>query len=109
MAKRRRLVGATALGVLSGRRKRLASRWAWVLAGVYILGPVSITVANAFSGGILPSLSNPGYLVFVIAVCLLPPLTLWLSLYNGMILSVLAATLVLVLLAARGREMRTHT
>jgi hypothetical protein len=103
------LLGLTALGVLSWMRKSPASRWAWVLAGVYIFGPASTTVAGAFAGAILPSLSSPGYLIFDIVICLLPPLTAWLSLYNGMFVSVFPATVVLVLLAAHGRTSRgTH-
>jgi len=103
------LLGLTALGVLGWTRKSPVPRWSWVLAGVYILGPVSMTVANAFAGAILPSLSSPGYLIFDIVICLLPPLTPWLSLYDGMFVSVLPATVVLVLLAAHGRDKQRHT
>lgn len=101
--------GLIVLGLFSWIRKSPPSRWIWILAGIYILGPVSIILASAFAGGIPPSLSTPGYLIFEIVVCLLPPLTLWMSLNDGMFLSVIAATLVLGLLAAFGRGARSQS
>ena len=101
--------GLISLGLLSWMRKSSPSRWIWILAGIYILGPVSMIIGSAFAGGIPPSFSRPGDLVFAIVICLLPPLTLWLSLYNGMFLSVVAVTLVLGLLAAFKGESRPRS
>jgi len=98
------LSGLVVLELISRIRRTPTSRWIWVLAGVYILGPVSILTASAFSGGVPPSFSTPGTLLFDIAVCLIPPLTLWLSIMNGMFFSVFIATVVLGLLATFGPE-----
>lgn len=100
--------GLIVLGLVSRMRKSPPSRWIWILAGVYILGPASMMIASAFAGGIPPSFDRPGALISAIVVCLLPPFTLWLSFDNGMILSVLAATIVLGLLAVFGPESGSH-
>lgn len=41
----------------------------------------------------------PGEMVLLVLFCLFPPMTVWIAVLNGMIASVLAATIVLVLLA----------
>jgi hypothetical protein len=87
-----------ALALLDWFRFGRSLRWNWALAGVYVLGPTAILTASVFSRGALPFPSGPGSWILVL-LCLFPPVTLWFSLLNGMILSVLAATLALPVLA----------
>jgi hypothetical protein len=100
------MAGLALLSLVSRIRKSRSPNWLWMLAGVYILGPVSMIIGASFAGGILPSLSRPGDLIFEIVLCLLPPLTLWLSLYNGMFLSVFVATIILGVLATLRHKSR---
>lgn len=72
-------------------------KWGWVLAGVYILGPSAISAASAFTR-IPPSAGRPGDWVWLLIICLLPPMTLWLALLSGTIFSVIFVTLALPLL-----------
>lgn len=72
-------------------------KWGWVLAGVYILGPSAILAASAFTR-IPPSTGRPGDWVWLLIICLLPPMTLWLALLSGTIFSVVFVTLTLSLL-----------
>jgi hypothetical protein len=95
------LMGLVVFGLMSWIRGRCALNWIWVLAGVHIFGPICILTASAFSGGIVPSWKAPGYLLFEVVVCLIPPMTLWMSLMSGMIVSVLIVTFVLYFLVVR--------
>jgi hypothetical protein len=79
------LAGLALLGVVSWIAAKRLPKWGWVLAGIYILGPVSM-LAPLF--------------------CLFPPLTLWMAGLNGTIFSVLIATLILPFLAYRERSVR---
>jgi hypothetical protein len=76
-------------------------RWDWVLVGIYVLGPVCMLAPSAFTR-IPPSPSNSGGALILVLLCLFPPTTLWFSLLNGMIFSVLIATLTLPFLSAVG-------
>jgi hypothetical protein len=103
------LLGLIALALIDWIGLKRVLRWNWVLAGVYVLGPISILTASAFSGGMPPSLNRPRDLLVEILFCLFPPFTIWFSLLNGMILSVLAATVALPIFAIfeRGRGIRS--
>jgi hypothetical protein len=83
-----------------------APRWGWVLAGIYILGPVSMFARTALLH--VPSSPNAqGGSMWIILFCLFPPMTLWIALLNGIIFAVLAVTVILPLLAVylKGRRM----
>ncbi len=86
------LLGLTMLGLVSWTRLHRVE-WGWLLAGVYILGPISVFTESAISG----RFQFADYHSWLVAVlfCLFPPVTLWLSLNNGMFLSVLIATFLL--------------
>lgn len=103
------LLGLIALALIDWISLKRVLRWNRVLAGVYILGPISMSTASAFSLGQPPSLRSPTVLLIDILICLFPPITIWLSLLNGMILSVLAASIALPIFAIfeRGRGIRT--
>jgi len=73
-------------------------KWGWALAGVYILGPSAIFAAWAVSP-FSSSAGLPGDWIWFVTLCLLPPVTLWLALLDGVIFSVLFVTLVLPLLS----------
>jgi hypothetical protein len=102
-------LGLIALALLDWISLKRVLRWNWVLAGVYILGPISMLAPLVFFGGQPPSSSRPRDLLIEILVCLFPPFTIWLSLLNGMIFSVLAATIALPIFAIfeRGRGIRS--
>ena len=97
-----------ALSLVSLTGRSPASRWVWILAGIYVFGPLSMIIASAFAGANPPSFSTPGSFIFDAVICLLPPTTLWLSFYDGMILSVLPVTIVLGLLALFEPHVRSH-
>jgi len=78
-------------------RKRMP-KWGWALAGVYVLGPTAMLASAAFTR-IPSSTSSSGHWVWFVTFCLLPPMTLWLALLNGMIFSVLFVTLALPFLS----------
>ena len=93
------LAGVTLLGVATWFGTQRAPRWGWVLAGIYILGPVSMFARTALLH--VPSSPNvQGGNMWIILFCLFPPMTLWIALLNGIIFAVLAVTVILLLLAA---------
>lgn len=92
------LAGLALLGVATWLVSRQLPKWGWVLAGIYILGPALMMAPTAFIHG-PPSVSVPGGSVWIVLFCLFPPMTLWMALLNGMIFSVLIATVTLPFLA----------
>jgi hypothetical protein len=92
------LAGLTLLGGASWLATKHLPKWGWVLTGIYILGPVSMLAPSVFLH--VPSSPNiPGENMWMILFCLFPPMTLWMAVLNGMILSVLTVTVVLPFLA----------
>ena len=102
------LLGLTALALIDWTRKERAGRWNWALARVYMLGPISMMIEGWSSGATAPWKGSWGSVLFVFVICLLPPMTLWLSALDGQIFSVLAASAVLPLLAILDRRSRSH-
>jgi len=94
------LVGLILLALVVWMRDKRMPRWGWVLAGVYVLGPASILTGSAFARSLLSS-TTPDFWFRIIAMCLFPPMTLWLSLLIGIIISVLFASVALLLLAVQ--------
>jgi hypothetical protein len=92
------LVGLIALAATARVLSRRSPPWGWVLLGLYVLGPAAMLTATAVGGG-PSSQSLPGEWLWLVVVCLLPPMTLWLATLNGLIGSVLVASAVLLLLA----------
>jgi hypothetical protein len=101
------LVGVTLLGVASWIGTKHLPKWGWVLVGIYILGPVSMLAPSVFLH-VSSSPNVPGENTWMFLFCLFPPMTLWLALLNGMIVSVLIATVTLPFLAAylRGPDLQ---
>jgi len=92
------LAGLILLGTVSWIYTKHLPKWGWVLAGIYILGPVSMLAPLAFAK-VPHSPSNSGGTLILVLLCLFPPTTLWFSLLNWMIFSVLIATVALAFLA----------
>lgn len=93
------LAGLALLSVASWISTKHLPKWGWVLAGIYILGPISMLAPSVFLDG--PSSPDvPGENAWVFLFCLFPPMTLWMAVLNGMIISVLIATVTLPFLAA---------
>ena len=99
------LAGMTLLGAASRIGAKHPPKWGWVLAGIYILGPVSM-LAPSFFPHVASSPNVYGENIWIVLFCLFPPMTLWMAVLNGMIFSVLIATVVLSILAAclRGKN-----
>lgn len=93
------LAGLALLGAATWTVTKQLPEWGWVLAGVYILGPVTMMSPLAFARSTSSPAHSGGNLILVL-LCLFPPTTLWFSLMNGMIFSVLIATAILPFLAA---------
>jgi hypothetical protein len=89
-----------ALVSLVALARRGVPRWGWALLGVYVLGPGAMFLASAFNR-IPTTMALPGDWIWTTVFCLLPPMTLWFAMLNGMIVSVLLATVALPLLALR--------
>jgi hypothetical protein len=83
--------------VLWGVEKRVPE-WGWLLTGIYALGPTAMFAASSFSRN-PTSVALAGDWIWLVAFCLLPPMTLWLAMLDGMIFSVIVVTLVLTLLS----------
>jgi hypothetical protein len=99
------VAGLLILGLTIRARGKPAPQWGWVLAGIYILGPSAMLLAASVGGG--PSApSLPGDWLWLVVVCVLPPMTLWLATLDGMIFSVLLVSVALPILGgvARRRE-----
>jgi len=92
------LAGVALLCVASWMGTKHLPKWGWVLAGIYILGPVSMMAPSIFAK-VAPSPSSLGGNLIVVLLCLFPPTTLWFSLLNGTFFSVLAVTVILPFLA----------
>jgi hypothetical protein len=101
------LLGLAALAILDWVYSKWAIRWNWGLAGVYILGPISMLIEALFSGVAPPWKGDRSAIVFDLAICLLPPMTHWLSTLALQIFSVLAATISLPLLELFRRRCRS--
>jgi hypothetical protein len=93
------LLGLTALALIDWIGLKRVLRWNWVLAGIYILGPISILTSAMCSGGTPFWKLGWGGVLAELVFCLFPPATLLLSLYDFTICAVLAASAVLPLLA----------
>jgi hypothetical protein len=100
------LVALVLLGVATWLYRQHSPKWGWVLAGIYILGPISMLAPSAFFKA--PA-SIPGEKIWLILFCLFPPMTLWMALLNGMIFSVLIATVALPFLAVYQKGWGSHT
>ena len=101
------LAGVTLLGVASWIGTKHLPKWGWVLAGIYILGPVSMMAPSVFLHD--PSSPNvPGENTWMFLFCLFPPMTLWMALLNGMLFSVLIATVTLPFLAVYQKRQGVH-
>lgn len=95
------LAGIFIFGLISWYAARKLPKWGWVLAGVYVFGPTAMFTAAVLAHNLSKS-SLDHWWVFV-AICLLPPMTLWLSFVDGMIFSVMFVTLTLPLLSLARR------
>ncbi len=102
------LAGLTLLGAATWLATKHLPNWGWVLTGVYILGPVSMLAPSV----ILHIPSSPKIAeenLWMVLFCLFPPMTLWMAVLNGMIFSVLIATVALPFLAVYLRRIgRLH-
>jgi hypothetical protein len=92
------LAGLVLAGAISWMYTKHFPKWGWVLAGIYILGPISMLAPSAFFHA-PSSASIPEEKLWIFLFCLFPPMTLWMALLNGMIFSVLIATVTLPFLA----------
>jgi hypothetical protein len=96
------LASVALLGVATWIGTKHVPEWGWVLAGIYILGPVSMLAPSVFLHA-SSSANVPGENTWMFLFCLFPPMTLWMAVLNGMIFSVLIATVTLPFLAAHLR------
>ena len=97
------LVGIQLMEIVFRVRHTGPPRWWWVLAGIYVLGPLAMemaAVAGSFPSGVQP----PGSWLWLALFALLPPVTLWFATLNGMIISVLITTPLLIFLAGRQQD-----
>jgi hypothetical protein len=102
------VLGLVILGLACKVYKKKMPRWGWVLAGIYILGPSAILTTGAFTKiQSSPAIHGGNYILLIL--CLFPPTTLWFSLLDGTLFSVVAATVGLPLLAIYQRNERLES
>jgi len=89
------LAGVTLFCAASWLVTRKPPEWGWILAGIYILGPAS-TFAISLFRDVPFSPDAPAEYLWLLFFLLFPPMTLWISLVSGMLLSVLLATVILL-------------
>jgi hypothetical protein len=94
------LASLALLDVVSWIVTKRFPKWGWALAGIYILGPVCMLGPLTFAK-IPTSPADFGGTVLLMLLCLFPPTTLWFSVLNGMIFSVLIATVTLLVFWVR--------
>jgi hypothetical protein len=97
------VAGLLILGVTTWARGKPAPRWGWALVGIYILGPSAMLLAASFGRGPSPP-DLPGDWLWMVLVCALPPMTLWLATLDGMIFSVLFVSVALPILDGLGHR-----
>lgn len=97
------LMGLVFVAAASWQLTHQPPRWGWMLLGIYTLGPISM-IAPSFFLHAPSSISIPGEKILLVAICLFPPMTLWMAMLNGMIFSVLIVTLGLPLLATHRKQ-----
>ena len=102
------LASLALLGATSWLCTKHLPKWGWVLSGIYVLGPISTMAPSVFLHA-PSSPSTPGGNFWVVLICLFPPMTLWISLLNGMLFSVLIATVALPFLAVYLRSPAKNT
>ncbi len=100
------LAGVALLGAATWSHSKRVPKWDRILAGIWVLGPVSMVLPSVFLRAPL-SPNIPGEKTWTILFCLFPPMTLWMAVLNGMIFSVLFATVVLPCLAMCQRQKST--
>lgn len=75
-----------------------------MLAGIYLLGPLSISVAaSAFSGG-FTRMTGAQDTLWLLLGSIVPPLMLMMAGYNGTIFGLTAVTIMFVLITIRKRQ-----
>ena len=84
-----------ACGVLVARST--SPRWGWALAGIYIVGPTAMLLTASLTGA--PPIDGWLEWLFFLAICLFPPMTLWLALLGGAPLVAVIVASVLVFVA----------
>ncbi|HWH04404.1 MAG TPA: hypothetical protein VN674_11975 [Gemmatimonadales bacterium] len=89
------------VGLTLGRR--FQQRWAWVLTGIYLLGPAAMVFGASFTRLPGPHIQAHGEALVGAVILLFPPMTLWIAGDTGMLIAVLVATVILGVLAARQR------
>ena len=88
------LVGLQLLDIVCRIRDKDSPQWRWVLAGIYLLGPLAMEIASL-------TVDYPHHMdwLWFVVFALLPPMTLWFATLWGIIISVLIATVLLGLFA----------
>jgi hypothetical protein len=100
------LAGVTVLCAASWLVTKKPPEWGWILAGIYILGPASMFAISLFRD--VPfSPDAPGEYLWLLFFLLFPPMTLWISLVSGMLLSLLLATVILLAAHIGARELQS--
>ncbi|HEY8056183.1 MAG TPA: hypothetical protein VIE13_09770 [Terriglobales bacterium] len=94
------VLGVALFGVIAKQFGTRRPRWGWILVGVYVLGPPVMLAPSAFAASTAPV---EHHLMWALLFCAFPPITLWMSLLNGTIFSLLATTAGLAVLATRPR------
>lgn len=87
------LVGLQLLDIVFRMRHKDSPQWGWVLAGIYILGPLAMEIASLT----VDYTHQMDWLWFVV-FALLPPMTLWFATLWEILISLLIATLLLIVL-----------
>lgn len=89
-----------------GRFSKVRAMPLYVLGGIYLLCPLSITVASSAFGGGFTQFTGPHDTLWLLLASVVPPLGMLMAGYNGTLFGLLAVTVALVAAAIRGRRGR---
>ena len=99
------LVGAY-LALSFARTRCSINRAQWMLVGIYLLGPLFLSIgAIPFQGG-FSQFHGWRDLAYLLFFSLIPPLQLWYAAYEGAEFGMLLATVFLVIVGIRDRKLR---
>ena len=76
----------------------------YMLAGIYLLAPLSLTVAGSAFGGGFTQFTGGHDVLWLLLASVVPPLAMILAGYNGTIFGLLAMTIIFIVAAIRNSQ-----
>ena len=84
-----------------GHFRKLKGLPLYMLAGIYLLGPLSLTIAGSAFGGGFTQFTGGHDALWLLLASVVPPLAMMLAGYNGTLLGLLVITVIFIVAALR--------